>query len=704
MPQFMKNKVASVDGRISVPSLKSMAALSNSQVSLSQSTLDLAVMEMLNITPQNSKFYFCEGNPITKSGKRRQMQKMILFTMLPIFVLLGLSGSLAVQKGMEYGRAVELLSIIRQSIEQGELIKNLQDERDLSALYVSLLGDENKDILVQQYPITDTTLVGLKFWPELDTPSSVYQTRMKFLNHLNRHRYQLDSLYPVYHANANVHEEISFYSDIITLLIRWLYQMATEVGSGEVWKRLVASIELTTAKQHLGIERSLGGLFFAQGGFENPEEYILYIKHQDIANSSIYSAMRYFYMVEEMFDESLMFNNSVFANIQSMRYIITEKAFIPREPDIDMGHWWIGNMSVEINTIAQIQRTLAMGMLDSLTERQHKDGVSLVGELSVVSFVLLLFPIIINSVYALTSQMQSYSITLAARTKALNKEKRRAEMLLYRMLPKSVAEQLRKHEEVSAEVFKEVTVFFSDIVGFTDISSRSSPIQVVNMLNTLYLCFDARIGQYDVYKVETIGDAYMVASGLPERNGKSHSVQIATMALDLLDHISQLEIPHMPGHQFRLRIGIHTGPVVSGVVGLKMPRYCLFGDTVSIASRMESLGLPSKIHISQLTFEALSEIGGFVMKIREEKVLQNEKFMRLTLRGKSDTYWLLDRTGMRRKTLCRQPDQSSYNSDDGCWQSPPARRDHNVDQLDYYNGPQDFEDHMEDHMETYSFY
>ncbi|XP_023931943.1 uncharacterized protein LOC106164476 [Lingula anatina] len=589
---------------------------------MTSSHLDLAVMEMLNVKPVTSKLDLCEGNPITKSGKRIQMQRMICITILPSLVLLGLSGSIAVQTGLEYVRAVELLSIIRQSVEQGELIKNLQDERDLSALYVSLLGDENKDILVQQYPVTDATLVGLTFWPELDTPSAAYKTRMKFLNHLNRHRYQLDSLYPVYHANANVHEEISFYSDIITLLIRWLYQMATEVGSGEVWKRLVASIELTTAKQHLGIERALGGLFFAQGGFENPEEYTLYIKHQDIANSSIYSAMRYYHLVEDLFDESLMFNNSVFANIQSMRYIITEKAFEPRDPDLETGHWWIGNMSVEINTIAQIQRTLAMGMLDSLTERQHKDGVSLAGESMVVFIVLLLFPIIINSVYGLTTQLQSYSFVLAQKTKALNKEKKRGEWLLHRMLPRTVAEQLRRQEPVAPEVYKDVSVFFSDIVGFTEISSTSSPIQVVIMLNNLYRTFDDRIEKYDVYKVETIGDAYMVASGVPERNEGRHSSEIATMALDLLDVISQLEIPHMPEQTFRVRIGIHTGAVVSGIVGAKMPRYCLFGDTVSIASRMESLGRPSRVHISQPTYDALTETGGFVMKQREEKVLQ----------------------------------------------------------------------------------
>lgn len=194
---------------------------------------------------------------------------------------------------------------------------------------------------------------------------------------------------------------------------------------------------------------------------------------------------------------------------------------------------------------------------------------------------------------------------VAERTAELEVEKKKSEELLCRMLPPSVATRLTAGEVIPPESFSISTIYFSDICGFTTISAASSPLEVVDLLNDLYTMFDTIIDSYEVYKVETIGDAYMVSSGIPKRIGERHAAEIALMSLDILSAVGSFVMRHLPRVPMRIRIGLHSGPAVSGIVGKKMPRYCLFGDTINTASRMESTGLPQRIHISPTTYEYL---------------------------------------------------------------------------------------------------
>ncbi|XP_056139224.1 retinal guanylyl cyclase 2 [Lampris incognitus] len=257
-----------------------------------------------------------------------------------------------------------------------------------------------------------------------------------------------------------------------------------------------------------------------------------------------------------------------------------------------------------------------------------------------------------NIIDSMLRMLEQYSSNLEElireRTEELEVEKQRTEKLLAEMLPPSVAEALKTGATVEPEFFDQVTIYFSDIVGFTTISSLSDPIEVVDLLNDLYSLFDAVLSNHDVYKVETIGDAYMVASGLPKRNGNKHAAEIANMSLNILSSVGSFQMRHMPDVPVRIRIGIHSGSCVAGVVGLTMPRYCLFGDTVNTASRMESTGLPYRIHVNMSTVKILHSLDeGYKIEVRGKTELKGK--------GIEETYWLVGKTSFT-KPLPKPPE------------------------------------------------
>ncbi|XP_014738119.1 PREDICTED: heat-stable enterotoxin receptor isoform X4 [Sturnus vulgaris] len=237
----------------------------------------------------------------------------------------------------------------------------------------------------------------------------------------------------------------------------------------------------------------------------------------------------------------------------------------------------------------------------------------------------------------LIRRLQLYSRNLEhlveERTELYKAERDRADRLNFMLLPRPVVKSLKETGRVEPELFEEVTIYFSDIVGFTTLCKYSTPMEVVDMLNDIYKNFDHILDHHDVYKVETIGDAYMVVSGLPKRNGNRHAVDISMMALDILSFMGSFELRHLPGLPVWIRIGIHSGPCAAGVVGIKMPRYCLFGDTVNTASRMESTGLPLRIHVNGSTINILKRTDcQFQYEERGETYLKG--------RGTEITYWL----------------------------------------------------------------
>jgi adenylate cyclase len=219
----------------------------------------------------------------------------------------------------------------------------------------------------------------------------------------------------------------------------------------------------------------------------------------------------------------------------------------------------------------------------------------------------------------------------------LEEEKLRSDALLRNILPSQIVGRLHGGEVVIADRIESVTILFCDLVGFTELASRTTPAQLVSNLNRVFSTFDALSRDLGIEKIKTIGDAYMAAAGLPEPR-PDHAEAVAELALGMLEALDRLnETSEVP---FRVRIGMHTGPVVAGVIGMHKFTYDVWGDTVNVASRLEAYSVPGRIHVSERTRRVL------------EHRYEFEPRGDITLRGKGQmkTAFLAARKGGARRS------------------------------------------------------
>lgn len=212
----------------------------------------------------------------------------------------------------------------------------------------------------------------------------------------------------------------------------------------------------------------------------------------------------------------------------------------------------------------------------------------------------------------------------------LTVEQEKSDNLLLNILPEPIARQLKDGQSNIADGFAEVTILFADLVNFTQLSEKISPKELVWLLNEIFSGFDRLTERHNLEKIKTIGDAYMVVGGLPNPR-PDHAEAIAQMAIDMQQEIAQFNTKH--NQTLSIRIGINTGPVVAGVIGTKKFIYDLWGDTVNIASRMESHGLPGEIQVTATTYEYL----------QSRYALEQRGSIQVKGKGEMETYLLKGR-------------------------------------------------------------
>ncbi len=283
--------------------------------------------------------------------------------------------------------------------------------------------------------------------------------------------------------------------------------------------------------------------------------------------------------------------------------------------------YWI---TIPLLKISQASQAVAQGNLN------QKVDSSLIIEIAILSDTFNEMTSQLKaSVEALHLANEELEVRVEKRTQQLSLEKERSEQLLLNILPFEIAERLKRAESPT-EYFAEVTILFADIVGFTHLSTQLEPMQLVAGLNQIFSAFDQLTEKYGLEKIKTIGDAYMVVGGLPITR-PDHAEAIANMALDMQHYLETMTSDL--GDSLQLRIGINTGPVIAGVIGIKKFIYDLWGDAVNIASRMESHGQPGYIQVTEATYHLLQD--QYVLKPRGTIAVKG--------RGEMMTYWLISK-------------------------------------------------------------
>ncbi|XP_037955770.1 uncharacterized protein LOC119685537 [Teleopsis dalmanni] len=474
--------------------------------------------EDVSVSYKNACCSAAARNPAIKTGRRIQLLQMIVLPFIPILALI-VQTSLILHDVLDY--RVEVADIETQvtiATDLGKVVTRLQLERTEVAFYIFTNGSKLRSNLTQRFAVTDQALNNMTTWSEISVPTSpeddedeVMLNRTEFQNRLNEFR---DSVRSEPEDNS-MSDVMQWYTSINRGLLYHLTQQIKETDNSAVWRYLVGFKNLLKSIECQNIAASYGIKYYGRG-YLGLDAFVSYVRYEFLARELINSTLNYVPSLKWMYTDITASEN--YKKMKSMNSkILKNVSGKSDEQDAIVYYDTMHNFTDDLRIIQKALRYKIKEYVDkTLHEAANNEAVGIV----ILVVVLCVSPVIIILVKNAAATIQMYALNLAQKAKELKIEKCKSDSLLYQMLPPSVAMQLKYTQEVRAELYEAVTVYFSDIVGFTVIAANCTPLEVVTFLNSIYRVFDERIECYDVYKVETIGDSYMVASGLPVKNGK----------------------------------------------------------------------------------------------------------------------------------------------------------------------------------------
>ena len=419
-------------------------------------------------------FRLCWRHDVTTSaGRRVQSLKIIGVAMIAVLGLLIFVVEDVHQANKNIGIANDLDEKLKSSLQVASLIHHLQIERGLTVLCLSSKGKRNQDGVFSKLhnarTETDKALTAAK-WPfEDSTLSGFLRSPESLQEHLNKHREKVGKRCE--HGNAE--EQISFYTLPIGMMLDRFFETITS-NSHVIYVDLIGYYMFLAGKDNVGIERALGGSFFANGHFDNNSHLIWFTNHSVLGGDYLKSSGKLMPEIRKELNKEV--NDTVLSLIDKKRHII----FTNRHDNasVTKGEDWFDLMTIYLDKLYDVQIRMGTFLNKRLEDQVKINKANLAKRLAFLMLSFLLVPFLATSVYRMTRAIQNYAYQLAQTVRELQEEKRRADDLLCQMFPRSVAEMLKEKQQVPAEYFKSVTIFFCDIVNFTEICCTMTPLQV----------------------------------------------------------------------------------------------------------------------------------------------------------------------------------------------------------------------------------
>lgn len=491
----------------------------------------------------------CHADPVSARGKRLFLCRLLSPVMVPLIGLL-IFASLQLNTALS---EEEMLKSIKKQLQKdiniGKFVHALQLERVEFFKYLYGFQTFGSVNVSHAYSVTTERLQDIGQWPLCGFESSA-----------SLHRYLEQQRANVSLSSVVNSEIFRFYSDLNECILDAFLNSVGNTLHRTLWKDIIAYKMIVRTKENVDVYVTLGNLFFTNGNL-TITDYIELSENERMLDWNLKQAMSYSEAVIDIMKKEQLLNKEVEKRFNAYRGIIKkERVFLNASKSLGFEFKEIGLQYLEY--LRKINKKLEERILYAIDYEYNKAESSVILTLVIFLVCFATAPIVIKMLHKVTTRLQEIASDLSIKSDHLEDERKRAQSLLHQMLPKQVATQLQLSQSVQAEYFDKATVYFCDVVGFTNLSAKSSPIQVVDFLNSLYNMYDVCLDRYDVYKVETIGDAYMVVSGVPVSNGDDHVSEIALMSLDLMERSKAFLIPHLPDEGLKMRMGFHTGKTI----------------------------------------------------------------------------------------------------------------------------------------------